>query len=41
MTDQTATLNRQRMDADIVCVGFGPATAGLTSAPGQLKMNLS
>ncbi len=29
------------MDVDIVCVGFGPATAGLTPAPGQLKMNLS
>ena len=26
MSDQT--IERQRMDADIVCVGFGPATAG-------------
>jgi hypothetical protein len=31
----------QRMDVDIVCTGFGPAMAGLTSALGQLKMNLS
>jgi hypothetical protein len=34
-------IDRQRMDADIFRVGFGPAKAGLTSAPGQLKMNLS
>jgi hypothetical protein len=33
MTDQPA-IERQRMDVDIVCVGFGPATAGLTSVPG-------
>jgi len=40
MTDQPA-IERQRMNVDIVCVGFGQAKAGLTSAPGQLKMNLS
>jgi len=25
---ETSTVDRQRMDVDIVCVGFGPATAG-------------
>ena len=31
------TVERQRMDADIVCVGFGPATAGfLTTLSKQL-----
>src|SRR5208283_3394251 len=36
MTERT-TINRQRMDADIVCVGFGPATAGfLTTLSKQL-----
>jgi hypothetical protein len=34
-------IERPRMDVDIVCVGFGPAPAGLTSALGQVKMNLS
>ena len=35
MSDQT--IERQRMDADIVCVGFGPATAGfLTTLSKQL-----
>jgi electron-transferring-flavoprotein dehydrogenase len=28
---ETPTIERQRMDADIVCVGFGPATAGFLS----------
>ena len=33
----TQTIDRQRMDADIVCVGFGPATAGfLTTLSKQL-----
>jgi electron-transferring-flavoprotein dehydrogenase len=27
----TTTIDRQRMDVDIVCVGFGPATAGFLS----------
>jgi electron-transferring-flavoprotein dehydrogenase len=36
MTDQT-TSDRQRMDVDIICVGFGPATAGfLTTLSKQL-----
>jgi len=36
MSDQP-TIERQRMDADIVCVGFGPATAGfLTTLSKQL-----
>ncbi|MGB7769542.1 MAG: 4Fe-4S ferredoxin [Verrucomicrobiia bacterium] len=36
MTDQT-TIARPRMDVDIVCVGFGPATAGfLTTLSSQL-----
>jgi electron-transferring-flavoprotein dehydrogenase len=36
MSDQT-TIDRQRMDVDIVCVGFGPATAGfLTSLSKEL-----
>jgi electron-transferring-flavoprotein dehydrogenase len=36
MSDQP-TFDRQRMDADIVCVGFGPATAGfLTTLSKQL-----
>jgi len=36
MTDQPA-IERQRMDVDIVCVGFGPATAGfLTTLSKQL-----
>jgi len=34
---QAEAVQRQRMDADIVCVGFGPATAGfLTSLSRQL-----
>jgi electron-transferring-flavoprotein dehydrogenase len=28
---ETSTIDRPRMDADIVCVGFGPATAGFLS----------
>ena len=33
----TPPIERQRMDADIVCVGFGPATAGfLTTLSKQL-----
>jgi electron-transferring-flavoprotein dehydrogenase len=36
MPDQP-TINRQRLDVDIVCVGFGPATAGfLTTLSKQL-----
>src|SRR6266536_3087370 len=36
MSDQT-TIERQHMDVDIVCVGFGPATAGfLTTLSKQL-----
>jgi electron-transferring-flavoprotein dehydrogenase len=36
MSEQT-TIERQRMDVDIVCVGFGPATAGfLTTLSKQL-----
>jgi electron-transferring-flavoprotein dehydrogenase len=36
MSEQT-TIDRQRMDVDIVCVGFGPATAGfLTTLSKQL-----
>jgi electron-transferring-flavoprotein dehydrogenase len=36
MSDQT-TIERPRLDADIVCVGFGPATAGfLTTLSRQL-----
>ncbi|HEX5399659.1 MAG TPA: hypothetical protein VFY06_11495 [Verrucomicrobiae bacterium] len=36
MSDQS-TIERHRMDADIVCVGFGPATAGfLTTLSKQL-----
>jgi len=34
---ETPTLDRQRLDVDIVCVGFGPATAGfLTTLAKQL-----
>jgi len=34
---QTPVIDRQRMDVDIVCVGFGPATAGfLTTLSKQL-----
>ena len=34
---EVSTVERQRMDADIVCVGFGPATAGfLTTLSKQL-----
>src|ERR1017187_10216699 len=34
---ETPTIDRQRMDVDIVCVGFGPATAGfLTTLSKQL-----
>jgi electron-transferring-flavoprotein dehydrogenase len=37
-TDETVpAIERQRMDVDIACVGFGPATAGfLTALSGQL-----
>src|ERR1017187_5372630 len=54
MTDQntscqTPTIDRQRMDVDIVCVGFGPATGGflttlsreLTSADNTPKLESS
>lgn len=37
LTEATAQVQRQRMDTDIVCVGFGPATAGfLTTLSRQL-----
>jgi len=37
LSEAAAVVQRQRMDADIVCVGFGPATAGfLTTLSKQL-----
>jgi electron-transferring-flavoprotein dehydrogenase len=39
MPDQT-TIDRQRMDADIVCVGFGPATAGFLTTLSRQLTNL-
>ncbi len=37
LIESSAEVQRQRMDADIVCVGFGPATAGfLTTLSKQL-----
>ena len=38
MPDQT-NINRQRMDADIVCVGFGPATAGFLATLSKKLVN--
>ena len=32
-------VQRQRMDADIVCVGFGPATAGFLTALSKQLLN--
>ena len=33
------TVERQRMDADIVCVGFGPANAGFLTTLSRALMN--
>ncbi len=38
LTSDAPPIDRQRVDADIVCVGFGPATAGFLSA---LSKNLT
>ena len=41
-TDSTPTppaVERQRLDADIVCVGFGPATAGFLATLGPRLVN--
>jgi len=38
VTDQT-TIERPRLDADIVCVGFGPATAGFLSTLSKQLVN--
>ena len=32
-------IERQRMDADVVCVGFGPATAGFLTALSKQLVN--
>lgn len=43
MSNETAptppTIERQRLDADIVCVGFGPATAGFLATLGPRLVN--
>jgi electron-transferring-flavoprotein dehydrogenase len=36
---ETSQIERQRMDADIVCVGFGPATAGFLAALSKQLVN--
>src|ERR1017187_8638823 len=36
---QTPTIDRQRMDVDIVCVGFGPATGGFLTTLSRELMN--
>ena len=36
---QAASIERQRMDVDIVCVGFGPATAGFLSTLSKQLVN--
>ena len=36
---ETPAIDRQRMDADIVCVGFGPATAGFLSTLSKQLLN--
>ena len=33
------TIDRQRMDVDIVCVGFGPATAGFLATLSKQLVN--
>ena len=33
------TIERQTMEADIVCVGFGPATAGFLTTLTRAMMN--
>ncbi|HLZ53259.1 MAG TPA: 4Fe-4S ferredoxin, partial [Verrucomicrobiae bacterium] len=38
MSDQI-NIERQRMDADIVCVGFGPATAGFLATLSKQLVN--
>jgi electron-transferring-flavoprotein dehydrogenase len=37
--DGSAEIQRQRLDADIVCVGFGPATAGFLTALSKRLVN--
>ena len=39
MTEQPP-IERQRMDVDIVCVGFGPATAGFLTTLSRQMVNL-
>ncbi|MGH7993586.1 MAG: NAD(P)/FAD-dependent oxidoreductase, partial [Limisphaerales bacterium] len=36
---KTSSVERQRMDADIVCVGFGPATAGFLATLSRQLVN--
>ena len=36
---EQAEVERQRMDVDIVCVGFGPATAGFLTTLSQQLVN--
>jgi electron-transferring-flavoprotein dehydrogenase len=36
---ETSTIERPRLDADIVCVGFGPATAGFLSTLSKQLVN--
>jgi electron-transferring-flavoprotein dehydrogenase len=36
---ETSTIDRPRLDADIVCVGFGPATAGFLSTLSKKLVN--
>ena len=39
LTKANAEVQRQRMDADIVCVGFGPATAGFLATLSKKLVN--
>jgi electron-transferring-flavoprotein dehydrogenase len=39
MNEQQPQIERQRMDADIVCVGFGPATAGFLATLSKQLVN--
>jgi electron-transferring-flavoprotein dehydrogenase len=39
LPEANAEVRRQRMDADIVCVGFGPATAGFLTALSKQLVN--
>src|SRR5215475_1726487 len=36
---ESPTVERQRLDADIVCVGFGPATAGFLTTLSKNLLN--